>query len=110
MERGDIYFVSLEPTLGHEEQGTRPVMVISATAFNRLTRTPIVLPITQGGDFARRAGFAVPLAGAGTQTAGVIRCDQPRAIDLATRGGRFVEKAPDFIVDDAAARLAAIVG
>ena len=85
-------------------------MVISATAFNRLTRTPIVLPITQGGDFARRAGFTVPLAASGTQTAGVVRCDQPRAIDLSARGGRFVEKAPDFVVADAVARLAAIVG
>ena len=109
MERGDIYSVSLEPTFGREQQGCRPVLIISAGRFNRLTNTPIILPITQGGDFARRAGFTVPLAGSGTQTAGVIRCDQPRAVDLAARGGRFVEKAPDFIVEDAQARLAAII-
>ncbi len=29
MERGDIYLVSLDPTAGHEQQGKRPVLVIS---------------------------------------------------------------------------------
>ena len=35
MERGDIYLVSLDPTLGHEQKGTRPVLVVSPGAFNR---------------------------------------------------------------------------
>jgi mRNA-degrading endonuclease toxin of MazEF toxin-antitoxin module len=30
MERGDFYLVSLDPTAGHEQQGKRPVLVISA--------------------------------------------------------------------------------
>jgi|GEM_PF-1496026 len=38
MERGDIYFVSLDPASGHEQQGMRPVLVISPGAFNRLTK------------------------------------------------------------------------
>ncbi len=109
MERGDIYLVSLDPTLGHEQQGARPVLVISATAFNRLTKTPIVLPITNGGAFARTAGFAVSLAGAGTQTTGVIRCDQPRALDLAARRARRLESAPGEIVDEALAKVAALL-
>ncbi|NCB30540.1 MAG: DUF1177 family protein [Clostridia bacterium] len=46
MERGDIYLVSLDPTSGHEPRGTRPVLVVSASAFNQLTKTPVVLPIT----------------------------------------------------------------
>ena len=43
---------------------------------------PVVLPITSGGNFARTEGFVVTLAGAGTKTTGIIRCDQPRALDL----------------------------
>ena len=91
MERGDVYLVSLDPTSGREQQGTRPVLIVSATAFNRLTRTPVVLPITSGGNFARSAGFAVSLMGAGTQTTGVVRCDQPRTLDLGARHGRKLE-------------------
>src|SRR5260370_8475245 len=83
MERGDIFLVSLDPTQGHEQSGRRPVLIISPGPFNRLTRVPVVLPITTGGNFARTAGFAVSLADCGTRTTGVIRCDQPRALDIA---------------------------
>ncbi|MGO8847229.1 MAG: type II toxin-antitoxin system PemK/MazF family toxin [Methylocella sp.] len=106
MERGDIYLVSLDPTAGHEQRGTRPVLVVSPAAFNRLTKTPVVLPITTGGNFARTAGFAVPLAGAGTKTTGVIRCDQPRALDLGARNARRLESVPAAIVDEVLAKLA----
>jgi len=106
VERGDIYLVSLDPTAGHEQQGTRPVLVVSPAAFNRLTKTPVVLPITTGGNFARTAGFAVSLADAGTKTKGVIRCDQPRALDLGARNGRKLESAPAAIVDEVLAKLA----
>lgn len=110
MERGDIYLVSLDPTAGHEQQGKRPVLVVSPGAFNRLTKTPVVLPITSGGNFARTAGFAVSLMGAGTSTTGIVRCDQPRALDLGARNGRKLERAPDAIMDEVIAKLATIVG
>jgi len=109
MERGDIYLVSLDPTSGHEQRGTRPVLIVSPGAFNRLTKTPIVLPITTGGNFARTAGFTVSLMGIGTSTTGVVRCDQPRAIDLASRNGRKLESVPQAIIDEVLAKLAAIL-
>ncbi|MCK7582331.1 MAG: type II toxin-antitoxin system PemK/MazF family toxin [Chromatiales bacterium] len=108
MERGDIYLVSLDPTSGREQQGTRPVLVVSPTAFNRLTRTPIVLPITSGGNFARTAGFAVSLMGSGTQTTGIVRCDQPRALDIGSRHGRKLESVPQSVLDEVLARVAPI--
>lgn len=108
MERGDIYLVSLDPTSGHEQQGRRPVLVVSPGAFNRVTRVPIVVPITGGGNFARTAGFAVSLMGAGTRTTGVVRCDQPRALDLAARDARCLETVPAAIMDEVLAKLAPI--
>ncbi len=109
MKRGDIWLVSLDPTAGHEQQGTRPVLIVSPAPFNKLTQTPVVLPITTGGSFARRRGFAVSLEGAGTRTAGVIRCDQPRALDLPARKGKLLETVPEHIIDDVLARLATIL-
>jgi mRNA interferase ChpB len=106
VERGDIYLVSLDPTQGHEQQGRRPVLVVSPGAFNRLTKVPIVLPITTGGNFARVRGFTVSLTGAGTRTAGVIRCDQPRALELDARGGRKLESVPAEVIDEVLAKLA----
>lgn len=109
MQRGEIWLVSLDPASGHEQRGTRPVLIVSPAPFNRLTRVPIILPITSGGNFARRTGFAVSLSGAGTRTTGVIRCDQPRALDLAARNGRRLETVPEYITDDVLARLTAIL-
>jgi mRNA interferase ChpB len=106
MKQGDIYVVSLDPTMGHEQKGTRPVVIVSPARFNALTKTPVVLPITTGGQFARTAGFAVPLAG--TRTTGVVRCDQPRTIDIGARRGHRIETLPSDIVDEVLAKLAAI--
>lgn len=61
MRRGDIYLVSLDPTAGHEQSGSRPVLVVSPGEFNEATKLPVILPITNGGEFARRLGFAVPV-------------------------------------------------
>ena len=69
----------------------------------------MVVPITRGGRFARTVGFAVPLTGAGTKTTGVVRCDQPRALDLAAHSGRRLETVPEAIVDEVLARLMAAV-
>jgi mRNA-degrading endonuclease toxin of MazEF toxin-antitoxin module len=108
MKRGEIWLVSLDPTSGHEQKGRRPVLIVSPDAFNRVTKVPVVLSITSRGNFARMAGFAVPLAVAGTKTTGIIRCDQPRALDLAARGGRKLEGIPDAIMGEVLARISPI--
>ena len=109
IQRGDVWLVNLDPTTGHEQRGTRPVLVVSPAPFNELTGTPVVLPITSGGSFARRRGFAVSLENAGTRTMGVIRCDQPRVLDLGARKGRHLESVPAPVVEEVLARLAAIL-
>ena len=98
--------VDLEPTHGREQRGHRPVVVVSPDEFNRATGLPVILPITSGGDFVRRLGFAVPLAG--TKTTGVVRCDQPRVLDLTARNGRKVENLPVAIVAEVLAKVATI--
>ena len=109
IQRGDVWLVDLDPTAGHEQRGTRPVLVVSPAPFNELTGTPVVLPITTGGGFARRRGFAVSLENAGIRTTGVIRCDQPRVLDLGARKGRRLESVPAPVVEEVLARLAAIL-
>ena len=103
MNRGDIYLVSLDPTSGREQQGSRPVLIVSPTAFNQLTKLPIICPITTGGDIAKRNGFAVAITS--IQTKGVVRCDQPRVLDIAARHGRKLESLPEEFMDEVLARL-----
>jgi mRNA interferase ChpB len=106
MKRGEIYLVSLDPTTGREQRGHRPVLVVSPDDFNAETKLPVVVPITTGGAFARRIGFAVPIAG--IKITGVVRCDQPRVLDIAARNGRKVDILPSNVMDDVLARLAPI--
>lgn len=108
MKRGEIYIVPLDPTQGREQQGTRPVLVISSDAFNRLTRLPVIVPITNGGGFARAIGFAVPLIGSGLRTTGIVRCDQPRIVDLQARGARLIERLTGSTLDEVLARTSDI--
>lgn len=107
--RGEIWFVNLNPTAGREQQGQRPVLVVSEKEFNRLGLC-VVCPITQGGEQSRFAGFAVTLMGSGTQTQGVVMCNQPRTVDLAARAARFTEDVDTEVLDEVLARLQAIFG
>lgn len=106
MRRGDIYLVSLDPTEGREQRGSRPVLVVSPAEFNEATKLPVICPITSGGDFARRIGFAVPILG--IKTTGVVRCDQPRVLDLGARNARKVDTLPASIMEEVLAKLVPI--
>jgi len=98
--------VSLDPTEGREQRGSRPVLIVSPTEFNEATKLPVICPITNAGDFARRIGFAVPITG--IKTTGVIRCDQPRVLDIGSRNGRKVDTLPALIMEEVLAKLAPI--
>ncbi len=107
-ERGDIWHVALDPTLGKEQRGKRYVFVVSPAKLNKLGLV-IVLPISQGETLARSTGFACTLMGAGLQTQGVVICNQPRTVDFQARGAQYMEQCPHYIIDDVLARLAPLV-
>ncbi|WP_363330980.1 type II toxin-antitoxin system PemK/MazF family toxin [Desulfonatronospira sp.] len=44
--RGDIWWVSLDPTQGSELKKTRPCVVLTHNTINRLRRTVIVVPLS----------------------------------------------------------------
>jgi mRNA interferase ChpB len=106
--RGDIVRVNLNPTEGREQQGNfRPALVLTPAAYNA-TGLAVIAPVTQGGDFARYAGFAVNLSGSGTETQGVVLCNQIRTVDLEARSAKRVESVPAVIMDDVLARVQAL--
>ena len=52
--RGDLLWASLEPTIGREQAGRRPVVVLSADVFNERSGTVIAMALTSQ---EQRAGF-----------------------------------------------------
>lgn len=106
-DRGDIVRVCLNPTAGTETQRDyRPCIVLSPKAFNVLGLA-LVAPISQGGNFARNQGFAVPLSG--MQTQGVVLVNGIKSLDLTARQAKFIETADRVIIDECLARLHAIL-
>lgn len=106
--RGEVWQTDLNPTVGREQQSHRSMLVISAEAFNR-SGLVLVCPVTQGGNQARFAGFAVSLMDSGTATQGVVMSNQSRTVDLIARGGKFVEVMPDYVVSEVMAKMQAIL-
>lgn len=106
--RADIVHLNLNPTVSREQQGDfRPALVLTPAAYN-VSGLAIIAPITQGGDFARYAGFAALLSGSGTETQGVVLCNQIRTVDLEAHGAKCVESVPDVVVDDVLAHVHAL--
>ena len=52
--RGEIYWADLNPTMGHEQAGFRPILIISNNIFNQRSGTIIALAITSQ---PQKAGF-----------------------------------------------------
>jgi mRNA interferase MazF len=53
IQRGDIYFVNLNPVHGREQAGQRPVVVLSIDAINRLPLVVTVVVGTKGANVPR---------------------------------------------------------
>src|SRR4051812_48784040 len=77
MNRGDIYWVDLEPTRGSEINKLRPCVLISATAINQVRRTVVVVPLSTAA--TPRPPIVVAVKCLDRAVAAV--CDQVRAID-----------------------------
>ncbi|ANU66060.1 type II toxin-antitoxin system PemK/MazF family toxin [Turicimonas muris] len=110
LREGDIIFVDFDPAFGQEQAGKRPALVLSTFPFNRRSNKVIVAAISQGACFSRDQGMTVSLIGAGTQTQGVVICDQIRTIDVVARKAFYIETVPDFILETVLGKLVTIIG
>src|SRR5580698_4266227 len=85
IERGEIWWVNLDPALGREIKKRRPCVVLSANEVNRLRATPVVIPLSSSPEAAPPIILSVPSAGRDS----VAVVDQIRAVDRK----RFVNRA-----------------
>jgi mRNA interferase ChpB len=100
-ERGDILHLQFDPASGKEMLGKHYCLVVSPRAFNARFRLSMVCPISGGAaDAARSSGFLISLMGAGLQTHGTVHAHQLKSLDWTARQAKFVEKAPDTIVQE----------
>jgi mRNA interferase MazF len=100
IERGEIWWVNLDPTIGSEIKKRRPCVVVSANEINRVRATPVVVPLSSSPQAAPPVVLAVPSAGAHS----VAVIDQIRAVDKR----RFVSMAGNLNHSDLVAVESAI--
>jgi mRNA interferase MazF len=83
VERGEIYFVDLNPVKGREQSGRRPVLVISANAINRLPLVVTVVVGTSGANVTRDypSNVRVAASESGLPMETVFLCFQIRSLD-----------------------------
>ena len=95
--QGDIIVMDFDPQSGFEQKGRRPALVISNNTYNKTCKMAIVCPISNTD---KSHPYHIRLE-RGTQTSGVILCDQVRSLDIYTRNAVFKESVADAIIDEA---------
>ena len=94
-ERGDVVWVDLNPTKGHEQAEHRPAVVLSPYTYNAKTHLVLVCPIT-----SHIKGYPFEVVCTGKKISGAILSDQIRSIDWHARNVRFIEKTTSVVVHE----------
>jgi mRNA interferase MazF len=90
LAQGDIIRVDFNPTIGSEQQGKRPAVIISNNFVLEKTNIVFVAPIT-----SKQGNSALNVAlGDNSKTNGAVLCAHTRALDLSKRPYDFIEKLP----------------
>ena len=103
---GDLIWIDLNPTSGHEQRGRRPALVLSPRSYNERTELCVACAITnQTKGFC----FEVALPPGGVVT-GVVLADQIRCLSWQARRAEFIQEASPEILEETREKVAALIG
>ena len=105
-DRGDFVFLDFSPHAGTEQAGRRPGLVLSTQAYNVATGLVTVCPVTNQ---VKGSPWEVPIP-APSRVTGCVLSNQFRNLDWLARDIDFNSKAPEAVLDDVLARIAAVLG
>jgi mRNA interferase MazF len=92
--RGDLVWLNFDPSVGREQQGRRPAIVLSLSDYNNISDLAILMPIT-----SRRKGYPFEvLLPKDLPIQGVILCDQIKSLSWRSRDISFIAKAPTEVL------------
>ena len=91
---------------GHEQAGHRPALVISPRLYHERSKLAVVCPITSN---SQPWPWKVMLPD-GLAATGAVLVDQVRSIDRSARRLRLVGHAPEAVVAEVQAKVAALLG
>jgi mRNA interferase MazF len=104
-DAGELIWIDLNPTLGHEQSGHHPAIVLTPRQYNVRSGLCIICPIT-----SRARGYpfevAIPPRHA---ISGVILVDQVRSVSWEKRYVKVADAAPVKLLGEVRERLAALL-
>ena len=105
-DRGALVWVDFTPQSGREQAGHRPALVVSPRIYHERSKLAVVCPITSN---TRPWPWKVMLPD-GLAVSGAVVVDLVRAIERAARRLRPAGAAPQTVVAEVQAKLAALFG
>lgn len=103
---GELLWLDFSPTVGTEQTGRRPALVMSDADYNAATGRAIIMPITSR---VRGWPFEVTLPD-GSPVAGAVLTDQVRSVDWRARFAKTAGFAHPGVLEEARTKLSALVG
>ena len=104
-DAGDLVWIDLNPTLGHEQSGHRPAIVLTPQQYNVRSGLCIVCPITSR---ARGYPFEVVIPD-GQAISGIILVDQVRSVSWEKRYVKMAGVTSAKLLDEVRERLATLL-
>jgi mRNA interferase MazF len=104
-ERGDVVWLSFSPHRGRQQDGRRPVLVLSPRRYNDRVGLAVVCPITsriKGYPFEVEVRDVAPIAGA-------ILVDHVRSVDWRARRAEPAGRTPPDVLDEVVAKLRPLI-
>ena len=81
IRRGEIYIADLDPVIGSEQGGERPVLVIQNNVGNTYSPTVIVLAITSRYQKKKNMPTHIPIESSDLAMSSIVLVEQVRTID-----------------------------
>ena len=104
-ERGDVVWITMSTSAGHEQTGRRPALILSPASYNGKVGLAIMCPITS---HVKGYPFEVPLP-ADLPVEGVALSDQAKSLDWRSRGAEFACSMPEESTTAVLQRLETLV-
>ncbi len=104
-DRDHLVWIDFDPSVGREQRGRRPAIVLSPKSYNKASDLAILIPIT-----SRRKGYPFELLlPEGLAIEGVALCDQIKSMDWKNRNVQFIQEVPIGTMNQIRAKVESLV-
>jgi len=99
-ERGDIVWLTFSPTIGHEQGGHRPALIVTQKIFNVRHRLAFVIPIS-----SKQKGYSDEIPFSNEHISGALLVAHSRSIDWYARSVKYITRIDNVTLLEAQEQL-----